>query len=44
LYLFKFWANILQILPFVLLFAARYFVFPGVVVDGLGLTQPYAAA
>lgn len=42
LYLFKFWADILRILPFVLLFATRYFVFPGVVVDGVGLAQPYA--
>nr|WP_314398223.1 hypothetical protein [uncultured Campylobacter sp.] len=44
LYLFKFWADILRILPSVLRFAARYFLRLGVVVDGLGFTQPYAVS
>lgn len=33
-------ADILRILPFVLRFAARYFLRLGVVVDGLGLASP----
>ena len=40
LYLSEFWADILRILPFVLRFAARYFIRLGVVVDGVGLAQP----